>query len=146
MAQFEAYNKLLISKKEEIQNYKIGGCVLGFVFHSQYPSYRGTYLSCIESMTVKVDGKKVPEKNIYFHINGKQFLVSEFKDLYKEYWFILDKAKILVLQDGGIAEGEHEISMTMVHKIPYTGYFGNYMSLTSKDTKKLQVKGEVDIL
>lgn len=146
MAQFQSYNKLLISEKEQITNYKVGNCILGYVVHSQYPSYRGTYLSCIESMEVYVDDKKIPDNKIYFNLKGKQFLPAQFKDLYQEYWFILDKAKILILKDGGLPEGEHKVEIRMRHKIPYTGYFGNYLFLEGEDSKMLRVVGEVDAL
>lgn len=147
MAQFQAYNKLLISQKEEIQNYRVGGCILGYVIHSQYPSYRGTYLSCIESMEVYVDNEKVPENRIYFNLKNKQFLLNEFKDLYQEYWFILDKAKILILHDGGLQEGSsHKVEIRMKHKVPYTGYFGSYLVLDGDNSKTLMVKGELQTL
>ena len=146
MAQFQSYNKLLISEKEQITNYKVGNYILGYVIHSQYPSYRGTYLSCIESMVVYVDDEKVPENKIYFTLKGKQFLLSQFKDLYQEYWFILDKAKLFILKDGGLPAGEHKVEIKMRHKIPYTGYFGNYLYLNSDDSKTLKVAGEVDTL
>ena len=147
MAQFQSYNKLLISAEEQISNYKIGDCTLGYVINSQYPSYRGTYLSCIKSMEVFVDGEKVPEENIYFNLNGKQFLVTQFKDMYQEYWFILDKAKIMVLQDGGFPVGsEHEVEIKMAHVIPYTGYNGDCLVLPSHNKKTLKVVGEVNTL
>lgn len=142
MAQFQAYNKLLISAAEGIANHKAGDAVLGYEFYCQYPSYRGTYLSCIEEMHVYVDGEMVPDDKIYFHINGKQCLLSQFKDLYLEYWFILDKAKLLILKDGGLKPGEHEVKVTMRHKIPYTGYFGNYLVLDGSDTKILKLRDE----
>jgi hypothetical protein len=147
MAQFQAYNKLLISQNEEILNYKVGEYTLGYVIHCQYPSYRGTYLSCIESMNVYVDGEEIPEEKIYFNLNGKQFLLKQFQDLYKEYWFILNKAKLLILVDGGLKQGSrHNIEIKMSHKIPYTGYFGSYLVLAGDDKKTLEVKGEVNTL
>lgn len=140
MAQFQSYNKILVSAAEGITNYKVGNVTLGYELYCQYPSYRGTYLSCIEEMHVYVDGEQVPDKNIYFHINGKQCLLSQFKDLYLEYWFILDKAKLLILKKDGLEPGAHEVKITMRHKIPYTGYFGNYLVLNSADTKTLMLK------
>ena len=146
MAQFQSYNSLLISEKEQISNYRAGDCILGYVICCQYPSYRGTYLSCIERFEIYVDGEQIPENQIYFNLKGKQFLISQFKDLYQEYWFTLDKARLLIQTDGGISEGEHEVEMKMRHRIPYTGYFGNYLVLDSDDAKKLSVAGEVDTL
>lgn len=147
MAQFQAYNKLLVSQTDGIVNYKAGDCILGYVFQTQYPSYRGTFLSCIDSLKVFVDGKEVPENSIYFQLNDKQFLISQFKELYKEYWFILDKAKLLILKNGGFEQGsEHKIRIDIRHKIPYTGYSGEYLFLDGSNEKTLTVNGEVTVL
>lgn len=140
MPAFQAYNKLIISEEDQIKNYKVGDAVLGYEIYCRYPSYRGTFLSCIENFEVYVDGEKVPENTIYFHINGKQCLISQFKDLFLEYWFILDKARLLILKDGGLSSGEHEVTIKIRHRIPYTGYFGQYMVLNGSDTKVLTVK------
>ena len=106
-----------------------------------YPSYRGTFLSCIEKLTVKLDGVEIDQKKMRFTLNGKQFLISELPTLCHEYWFVLDRAVITVLQDGGIPAGAKQIDVEMVHRIPYTGYFGEYLTLTSHGT--LQVDNHV---
>ena len=137
MAQFQAYNNLLISAAEGIINSRISDSIVGYEFYMQYPSYRGTFLSCIENMEISIDGERVQECKVYFHINGKQFQLSEFKDLYTEYWFILEKARVLVIKDGGLMAGDHEVSVKLRHRIPYTGYFGNYMVLDSFVVKTL---------
>lgn len=138
MAQFQSYNKLLVCP-DDMQNVWAGDAVLGYEVFCRYPSYRGTFLSCIEGFELIVDGQAVPNDKIYFHLNGKQFLLSQFKDLYMEYWFILDKARLLVLREGGIAPGAHEVTIRMRHRIPYTGYFGQYLVLDGADTKTLCV-------
>ena len=140
MAQFQAYNKLLISAAEGICNVKAGDMTIGYEFYGQYPSYRGTFLSWIEGLEIYVDGERVPDNTVYFHVNGKQCLLSQLKDLYLEYWFILDKARYMIIKEGGMSAGEHEVTIKMKHRIPYTGYFGNYLVLDGSDTKVLQVK------
>ncbi len=143
MAQFQSYNKLLISEAEGIQNFSVDGKVMGWQYHSQYPSYRGSYLSCIQNMEVFLDGEQIPENQILFYINGKEFLISEFKDLYKEYWFILDKAVVRILKEGGLEKGsEHRVHVKMRHLIPYTGYNGDYLVLNGSDEKILKVAEE----
>ncbi len=82
----------------------------------------------------------MPENTVYFNVNGKQCLLSQFKDLYLEYWFILDKARYFILKEGGLPQGEHEVTIKMKHRIPYTGYSGSYLVLDGSDTKVLQVK------
>ncbi len=144
MAAFEGFSKFLISEREGIRNIEAGNMILGYEFYCQYPNYRGTFLSCIESFEISVDEKRIPENSVYFKLNGKQFLLSQLKDLYAEYWFILDKAGILILQEGGLHPGIHSVSIEMKHRIPYTGYFGQYMVVDSKSTKMLVAKEDID--
>lgn len=140
MAQFQSYNKRMVCQEPGITNVTTGGLTIGYEFYCLYPSYRGTFLSCIEDLRVYIDGQEVPQENMYFHVNGKQCLLSQFKDLYLEYWFVLDQARILVLCEGGLSAGSHEVKMTMKHRIPYTGYGGNCLVLDGENTKTLEVR------
>ncbi|MDR1766590.1 MAG: DUF6379 domain-containing protein [Lachnospiraceae bacterium] len=137
MAAFQSYNKLLLGGGGNIANIKAGDAVIGYEFGVYYPSYRGTFLSCIESFAVYVDGGRVPDGDIIFKLNGKECLLSQLPELYLEYWFILDEARIFVLKDGGLQGGGHDVRVEMRHRIPYTGYFGSYMVLDSADERVL---------
>lgn len=134
------YDELMFSKST-VKNSYAGDVVYGYEFEIMYPSYRGTFLSCIEKLTVKLDGVEIDQKKMRFTLNGKQFLISELPTLCHEYWFVLDRAVITVLQDAGIPAGAKQIDVEMVHRIPYTGYFGEYLTLTSHGT--LQVDNHV---
>jgi hypothetical protein len=137
---FEQWDKFLVCD-EDIQNLSVSGVTYGFEFKLQYPTYRGTYLSCIESLAVEVDGKEVTREDMVFVINGKICLIDELKDLYKEYWFITDHASICVLGNKGLEAGSnHTVRVTMKHRIPYTGYFGSYLAPVSVCEKKLAVE------
>ena len=114
---------------------------VGYEFNIKYPSYRGAYLSCIEDLKFQIDGETVNPSKVYFLLNGKQFLLAEIPECYKEYWFVRDKATVRVIQSGGIAPGEHEVNVYMKHRVPYTGYFGQYLTLISNRTKSLHVEG-----
>lgn len=139
MAQFQSYNKFIISKEDGVRNFAVDGHILGYELKCQYPSYRGTYLSCIEKLELYVDGERVPDSKINFLINGKSFLLSQLKELSGEYWFILDKATLRVYQNGGLTEGRHGVKISIKHRIPYTGYFGSYLVLDGTDEKELEV-------
>ena len=101
---FQAYNKILICK-DDIENVTVGGVTIGYQFKIKYPSYRGAFLSCVEALSFKVDGKDVPAELVTFKLNGKDFLLSELPECFKEYWFVRTPAVIFVRQDGGIAPG-----------------------------------------
>lgn len=136
---FQAYNHMLIVD-EPIKNVKVGDAVIGYEFKLQYPSYRGTFLSCIEALTFKVDGQDIDKKDITFMLNGKQFLIDELAECFKEYWFVMDFATVRITKDGGLSEGEHEVRVYIKHKIPYTGYFGEYMVMDADESKRLTVQ------
>ena len=134
--QFQAYNKILICK-DTIKNYEIGGVKLGYQCHIRYPSYRGTFLSCIEKLEFSMDGKKINAESIRFDLNGKQFLMSDLKNQYKEYWYVMDKATVTIFENGGISKGEHKLTVDMFHRIPYAGYDGHYLAMPSVVTETL---------
>ena len=135
---FQAYNHMLIAD-QPIRNIRSADEVIGFEFQLQYPSYRGTFLSCIEQLTLFVDEKQLTDQNTIFCLNGKQFLLSELAECFKEYWFVLDLATIRVLVPGGLPLGRHTIRACIRHRIPYTGYFGQYMVMDADESKALDV-------
>ena len=133
---FVAYNEIMICKKP-MRNTIVAGIPVGYEFQIKYPSYRGCYLSCIENLYFEVDGVKLADTEVFFGLNGKQFTIRELKDLFREYWFVNDPATIRVLQPGGIAKGKHLVRVYMKHRVPYTGYFGTYLTLESDRTEEL---------
>lgn len=136
---FQAYNKILICK-DDIENVVVEGVTVGYEFKIKYPSYRGVFLSCIEDLRFKLDGEEIDKKDIYFYLNGKQFLLDELPECFKEYWFVREKATVRVMKSGGIAPGEHSLNVFMKHRVPYTGYFGQYLVLDSDMTDTLMAK------
>jgi hypothetical protein len=133
---FQAYNKILISD-DNLTNVIVGDVTIGYEFKIKYPSYRGVFLSCIEQLEFFVDDQPIDKQNIFFYLNGKQFLIDELPELFKEYWFVSNKATIRVLDKHGITTGSHKVRVFMKHRVPYTGYFGEYLVLDSDVTKTL---------
>lgn len=136
---FQAYNKILICK-DDIRNTVVDQTIVGYEFAIKYPSYRGVFLSCIEELKFKIDGSEIPKENIRLEVNGKQFLIDELPECFKEYWFVRDKGTVKVFQDGGIKSGIHELNVYMKHRVPYTGYFGQYLVLDSDVTESKVAK------
>lgn len=133
---FQAYNEMLVVNSP-IKNVSAGDAVVGYEFQIQYPSYRGTFLSCIEELRVWVDGEEPAHGDIYILLNGKQFLIDELAECFKEYWFVLDYATVRVMRPGGLAAGEHDVRVYLKHRIPYTGYAGQCLSLDADKTRTL---------
>lgn len=134
--QFQAFNKILIGD-QKLERYEEAGVTLGWQFQIRYPSYRGTYLSCIEKLDIYLDGERIDPSRITFWLKGIGYTMEELKDQYKVYWFVLDYAQIRVLSDAEPESGNHEITVDMYHRIPYAGYDGGYLGLPSKVTKTL---------
>lgn len=124
------YDELMLARST-LYNVDAGGTVYGYEFTLRYPSYRGTFLSCIEALEVTVDGKAVPQADLRFTLRDKQFLVSQLAQLNHEHWYVLDDARLTVMHFGGLPAGPHTVAVRMVHRIPYTGYFGQYLVLES---------------
>ena len=133
--QFQAFNKILI-EDQRLGKYEAGGAILGWQFRVRYPSYRGTYLSCIEKLDIFLDGEKIDPALIRFELNGIEYTMEQIRDQYKAYWFVLDFATIRVLSDE-LTAGTHTVTVDMYHRIPYAGYEGGYLGLPSKVTKEL---------
>lgn len=131
---FQAYNKILICR-DPIRNMVTDDVITGYAFYIKYPSYRGAFLSCIEGLRFFIDGEEIPEDLISFCLNGKEFLIEELPECFKEYWFVRDKATVKVRKPGGISKGEHTLRVYMKHRVPYTGYFGEYLVLESDVTE-----------
>lgn len=127
---FQAYNKILLCTTP-IQNISIDGVPIGYEFQIKYPSYRGAFLSCIEDLSFWVDNKAIPSSDICFQLNGKQFLLNELPECFKEYWFVRTPATIRVQHHGALPAGKHLVRVRMKHRVPYTGYFGEYLVLES---------------
>lgn len=131
------YDELLIPD-QTLENLFVEDVCYGYAVALRYPSYRGTFISCIESLELTVDGVPVPEQDIRFRLHDKEYLISQMKELFKEHWFVLDTAHLVVMQFGGIHAGRHQVAVRMVHRIPYTGYFGQYLVLESVGSKLLE--------
>ncbi|MDO5540756.1 MAG: DUF6379 domain-containing protein [Eubacteriales bacterium] len=140
MTQFAQWDKYMLCDAP-ICNVKAGDVVYGYEFKIHYPTYRGTYLSCIEELYFELDGKRIPNETVQFRLNGKQFLLSELENLFQEYWWIRDDAVIRVVDLEGLEKGSvHSVHVHMQHRIPYTGYEGEYGVEISDCTKELVVE------
>ena len=137
--EFAEYARRMICD-DGIERYMAGDIPLGYAFKCTYPTYRGCYICNIQQMRFFVDGKEIDQKKVRFGVNGKWFLMSSIPDVFSEYWTTGSKATVRILDEDGIASGQHSVRMTMKHKIPYTGYFGNYLVLDAECTKTLTVK------
>lgn len=130
-----------IIKKDSLRSIYINNNKNGFEFDVQLAYYRGHYLSDIDSLELYVDGMKIPDEAIGFNLKGKEFTVYELPYAVTEFWSQIEKAKISAILPGGLKNGEHEIELKLILRVPYMaiGPDHNYMPLDSGDKVTLSL-------
>ena len=124
-----------------LKNRYLDGKKIGYQFDIRLSYYRGHFLSVIDQFEVAVDGEKVPDDDIRFCINGKEFGVAQLESCYTEFWNVIKPATIKVHKPGGLAEGEHKVDVTLFFRSPYMpiGPDHQYMPVDSCGSKTLPV-------
>jgi len=97
----------------------VHGGKTGFKVKVRLTSYRSLPLSCIEAITLKIDGEAVAPADIHFILNGHSLKLAELGKLSKVWWFILDYAELFVARPQPLAAGEHEVEGSLTTCEPY---------------------------
>ena len=99
------------------------GKIIGFQFDVRLPRYRGNMVSLVNGYYVCVDGVEYPQESIRFILNGKgPRTFEELKTAVWEHWNYRDAATLLILKEGGLEKGDHEVIATISNFEQY-GYF-----------------------
>jgi hypothetical protein len=92
----------------------------GFAIKVRENWYRSLPLSCIEKISVAVDGEDIPSDNISFRINDHLYPLRDLEKKIEEYWYIQDSATLQVKHPGKIVAGEtHTIEVEIALRAPY---------------------------
>jgi len=92
----------------------------GFEFKIRLNWYRSLPLSCIENLTVQLDGQAVDPKQIRLFVNECEHNLDELADIVNEYWFVQDSATVRVKLPGRVRAGEeHTINVEIILRAPY---------------------------
>lgn len=131
-----------IIKKDSFKSMYINGNKNGFEFDVQLAYYRGHYLSDIDLLEVYIDGEKMSQEAVTFELNGKEMPIYKLKYAVTEFWNQVEPAKIRVIKKDGLAEGEHELTLKLMLRIPYMqmGPDHQYMPLDSGETVTVSIK------
>ncbi|WP_167202287.1 DUF6379 domain-containing protein [Actinomyces respiraculi] len=95
------------------------GTVAGFSFETHLPYYRGLGLSMVEVPEVVVDGEAMAEEDLRLTYRGVTRTFAELADVSDVRWELRTFATITVLQEGGLADGEHEIAVNLRLRVSY---------------------------
>lgn len=90
----------------------------GYEVAVRFDWYRSLPLSCV-SVSMAVDGLPVPEEHVRFHINDRDYALDELPELYDEFWFVLDPARLRVTPPEPLPVGEHDVEVDITTRIPY---------------------------
>ena len=121
-----------------------GGQKTGFAFQARLAYYRGHFLSAIDEFWVTVDGVRYDPAQCTFGINGKDLNGAMLNRYASEFWRLLEPAEIRVTLPGGLPEGEHEIDLHLMLRVPYLPLPGSseahaYMPIDSCGHKTLTI-------
>jgi hypothetical protein len=120
--------------------------VKGVVLKVRLTSYRALPLSCIEGMSLRIDGQDVDMNQITFILNNYSHKLADLKALSRIWWFILEHAMIFVPMPGGLRPGPHVVEGTLITVEPYVtaGRFSFHNS--SKKTFVLEDSTNMEVL
>jgi Domain of unknown function (DUF6379) len=83
------------------------------------PWYRGLPLSCVERLEISIDGESIPANDITLSLYGYQHELDELPALHDVVWFTLDTADVRVRTAAPLAQGDHQVDVTIQARIPY---------------------------
>ncbi len=106
----------------------------GYEIQVRLDWYRSLPLSCIEKLQVKLDGQPVNPDVIRFEINGHEYRLEQMADQVEEFWFVLDPARVSVLQPGKVVKGEtHTVEAEISVRAPYIPIGpGKYLEIATR--------------
>ena len=133
------YNDYVICD-DSLRRIKRGEKLQSILLDIRLNYYRGLHLSNITEFEIKMDGEVIPESNIIFQLKGKEFAISQLPDLFAEFWGIKERATLELFIDP-VAEGEHDIELTMRFRSPYMQFApGVYATIDSSARKTLTLR------
>lgn len=95
------------------QNVTEDGKVKGFSFRFKLQYYRGITLSIIREIKVTIDGEEIPREDVLLTVNGETFTLEECRTVVSSRyrWEFGEYATVTVKKEGGLASGNHHISV-----------------------------------
>jgi hypothetical protein len=129
------YDKYVIVG-EEFRNVTRDGKVVGFQVGERLPYYRGVVLSLLGETRLSVDGELIPNEKITLTVGGKSLPLTAAEDEAVVKWEFGDTGILTVDLPGGLAPGQHKLTLYQRVKTPY---IPNGVAAT--DEKVLTIKG-----
>jgi hypothetical protein len=117
-----------------LRNVGPAGAPTGFAFDTKLGYYRGLGLSMVEALDITVDGQAVPPTAVRFDEGKGPLTLAQMETAYDRRWNFGAPATIYVERPGGLAPGEHQLTLQQRLRVSYLPFpaFNN-------DSKKLKV-------
>ena len=112
------FDKYLIGA-DTLRNIGPAAAPTGFAFDARLGYYRGIGLSMIEDLGISVDGVAVSRDAVRFHAGAQELTLNEMETAYDLRWHFGEWATISVVRAGGLAPGEHRLSLTERLRVSY---------------------------
>ena len=68
----------------------------GIAISVQLPWYRSLWLSAVDNVAVKIDGREIPRESLRWELEGKSYTIDELPQQSETLWFIQDRADVVV--------------------------------------------------
>ena len=109
-----------VFSENSCENVQQDGKTTGFKLRTRITYYRGIPLSMVHNVRVMVDGTEVPRDAIRFTIDEIDwFTLDELETVASYKWEYSDEATIMVVQEGGLSKGEHEVFLELMIRVAY---------------------------
>ena len=112
------FDKYIIVE-DTLRNVAEGGDVTGFQLGVRLPYYRGLGLSMVEDVEVTVDGETAPAEAVSLTVHGNTYRLTELPGIFDDRWEMGEVAIVSVAKAGGLAGGEHAVSVRERLRISY---------------------------
>lgn len=104
---------------EGFHNVERDGKAIGYEVRLRIPYYRGIPMSCVDEITLAVDGEEAPKDAMTITVKGEQFAYGEISTAINHRWEFTDTITVFVAKEGGLAAGSHEVHAFVSIRISY---------------------------
>lgn len=82
--------------------------------------YRSLPLSCIENISLRIDGKEIASADVCIRREGRELSLAELADRVDDWWFIQDPITLKVRDSAPVGSGSKtNLEVELATRIPY---------------------------
>lgn len=99
------------------------GKKIGYCVNLTINYYRGLPLCCVDEIALQVDGIPVDPETMLLQLRGKEFPYRRILEDYFPtdfYWMLGEMLRVVVIKEGGISQGPHEVKLKLCTRRSYT--------------------------